>query len=145
MKGTTIMTPFTQATRTDGSTYYTLTNDAPDWLREVVYEMHDDEGPNDWRYETAAYLWDQLADRDPSELDDAIHEVSDGLVDVYTSGLTAWLHDVPSRVQYLSDYLADYGPNDDAVAILMGGQYLAIAQMASLLVEAIREHAQASV
>jgi hypothetical protein len=133
---------FTQATRTDGSTYWKLTDTAPDWLRDAVRDMHDGEGPNDWRYETAAHLWDLLNERDPDVLEDAVFEAGDLLTDVYTHNLTAWLDDNSSRVQYLDDYAVEYGTPADTTALLMGGQYLAITHMAGLLVEAMKENAE---
>jgi hypothetical protein len=73
---------FESKRRDDDSTYVTLTEDAPEWLRDAVYETHDGTLPCDWVYAEC---------RDAFESDDTDeHEYADSATEVYTGKLFAW-------------------------------------------------------
>ena len=70
--------------------YYSIKDDHPDKdhiQTDLIYPLHDDELPNDWRYETIYDLLSGFVDwTDRQEIEDChLHEIVDGLVDVYNS------------------------------------------------------------
>lgn len=77
-----------------------------DDLLILVRELHRDELPNDWRYETIYDLcWGLLqhceaGESDRDTLHDAVWEVADDLTEICTSALLQWLADVPSRCEF---------------------------------------------
>lgn len=135
---TTYSQHFERRTRDNGETFTTLTDDAPEWLRDAILEAHDDELPNDWRYETCESIVGALEDGAEPE------EIADSLVDVYTGPLFQWLADYIGRGAYcdeaLESGLAGGTSGDGLEAIVRAGQYLAIETMARGLAEAIAEH-----
>jgi hypothetical protein len=121
---------FQRKTRDDGTTFYTLTDDAPEWLRDAVYEAHDSELPNDWRYDICHSIINELGDGyDPDE-------IADGLVDVYNSDRAAWLADNLARgcIEIERDLLGD---DIDAFTVIGLAQYAAISEMVRVMVDAI--------
>jgi hypothetical protein len=69
------------------------TSNAPDDVMEMIRECHDDELPNDWRYDTIVnVLFDLKNNNEPG---------GDCGVDCYTSDLIKWL--TPSRMAYIDE------------------------------------------
>src|SRR5258706_15125542 len=83
--------------RDDGSLFYKLTDDSPEWMTEVIRAAHCDEMPNDTVYEFVNRIAGHLADCEEGEEEDAIGEIE---ADVYTSDLTGWLHASVNYVAY---------------------------------------------
>lgn len=95
--------------REDGSTYRTVSDALPDWVRrnllEVIWDAHNEELPNDWRYEMVhrladAFLMYSQPQPQPWALEDfadAIGEIADACTDISTSALLGWLADHPGR------------------------------------------------
>lgn len=121
----------------DGTTFYTLSDDHPEWLYDAVQEAHDGEFPNDWRYEHCLHI---VSDIDNGSYDPG--EIADSLVDIYDSDRLRWLADDPSRTAYCDEAQSDGLAGDDPSVIELAGigQYLAIERMASILLEAIQEN-----
>ena len=137
----TLRAAFTRDKRDDGSTFWCLTDradqdDLIDWLRD----LHDDELPNDWRYETIVNICEaltyegDLSNADPGELSVGI---ANNLTDIYNHSLFQWYADIPSRVAYIDDAQSDGLIASEATTIdrLMCGQCIAIEQMAYKIVE----------
>ena len=137
----TLRAAFTRDKRDDGSTFWCLTDradqdDLIDWLRD----LHDDELPNDWRYETIVDICNALMDEgdlsnaDPGELSVSI---ANNLTDIYNHSLFQWYADIPSRVEYIEEgVLSGYiSPEADTMSRLMVGQTICIEQMAYKIVE----------
>lgn len=83
--------------RANGEKFWTTSN-APDDVMEMIRDCHDDELPNDWRYNTIInVLFDLKHGNKPG---------GDCGVDDYTSDLIKWL--TPSRMSYI-DQLQDEG------------------------------------
>lgn len=135
---------FEQRTRTDGAKFYSIRDGSPEWMRTLVHDVHDalDVGPNDWCYEHTRMIASNLTDvEDPDE--DTVHEIADGLVDVYTSALTAW---ASMRLEYAA--LADEAQTEGLVAenatyvqLLTSAQYIALQRMTDTIVAALKEQA----
>lgn len=123
--------------RTDGTRYWRLTDDAPDWMQEAVYAAHDDELPDDWRYAMCAGIWSELQTYD-GDLDDFVHEVADGLTPVYYYDVIQWLAGHNGRVYWLDEVLTTLGPPENGRDILFQAMYLDICNMASIIVDAYR-------
>jgi len=93
---------FETSTRDNGAVYVCLKDDAPEWAQGVVQEAHAHMMPDDYRYKMISEVADCLTGYDDVDCD-TIHEVSDGLVDVYTSSLHDWLASHNSRASYIDD------------------------------------------
>ena len=139
----TLRAAFTQDKRDDGSTFWCYTEQArqsPDDLAIWIGELHDDELPNDWRYETIVAICealmdeDDLSNADPGELSVGI---ANNLTDIYNADLLQWYADIPSRVAYIDDAQSDGLIASEATTIdrLMCGQCIAIEQMAYKIIE----------
>lgn len=111
--------------RSDGTEYRAL-SDKPstgalsdqtvmsgDDLLILVRELHRDELPNDWRYETIYDLCHGLLqfckgdESDGDTLRDAVWEVADGLTEISTSALLQWLANAPSRCEFEDESVLD--------------------------------------
>jgi hypothetical protein len=131
---TTYSDYFVTGTRDDGTSFVSLRDDRPDWLQQAVYDAHDDEMPNDWRY--------AMCERIVSAIDDGVtgvDELVDSLVDTWTADRLAWLSDNIGRVSYVDDAIDDGLVDCSAglVAMIGVGQYVTISQMVDVIVSAI--------
>ena len=112
-----------------------LKSEAPEALRDSVRSAHGDSMPNDWIYNKYQSVLEALSGYTINSIDDLsenLPEIVDGLVDVYTSDLTAWLNSKNSNVYYLTEALQEWGGNDaDGFRLLMLAQYKAIDEIAS--------------
>jgi hypothetical protein len=92
---TQLYNAFVSDTRTDGNSFYRLTDDAPEWMRDAVHAAHDavDELPDDEVYEACRSAAAALADSD--EWEDGAHEWADGEVSPYNATRVAWLAEKP--------------------------------------------------
>jgi hypothetical protein len=124
---------FTRAVRDDGTTYTTLTDEHPDWLHDAVYEAHDDELPNDWRYETCAQVAEAI-----DEGDTDASTIADSLTDIYNADLLAWVSGNLGRMSDVDEAMED-GSHDSLASLLMAGQYRCIERMAQILLDAVDE------
>ena len=78
--------------RANGEKFWSTSN-APDDVMEMIRDCHDDELPNDWRYNTIInVLFDLKQSNEPG---------GDCGVDDYTSDLIKWL--TPSRMAYIDE------------------------------------------
>lgn len=89
---------FVTKTRESGKShaYVTLTDDAPEWLKNAVSEAHQGTLPNDWicaECFAAVEAVDSGALDVEDEDDDDVHSYADSQVDVYTQELFQWAAD----------------------------------------------------
>ena len=117
---------FEQRTRDNGEKFYCTVDNTPDWITDMVREAHGDKLPDNYIYNWADSALDNIATGDMTE--DNIHEYIDSEVDVYTAGLTAWLHSRCDRVYYLTEALDDFEPKDGFQALSMA-QYAEIREV----------------
>jgi hypothetical protein len=136
---------FTTKTREDGTTYYVLIDGHPQWLIDAVREAHDDELPNDWRFETCAKIWEALLSAaqipDPDDYDDAyplIESIARDLVSPFTAEVLKWLADYPTRTSYVDEALEEYRADSDIDDLLWTAQWYAVQQMVTVLMRAHR-------
>ena len=139
----TLRAAFTRDKRADGSTFWCLTEQARqsvDDLTEWLRNLHDDELPNDWRYETIVNICealmdeDDLSNADPGELSVGI---ANNLTDIYNSDLLQWYAENTSRLCYIEQAEDDGIINNKASidARLTIGQSQCIEGMAYRIVE----------
>lgn len=89
---TQLLSYFVSKERQNGERFWDTSN-APDDIVEMIRECHDEEFPNDWRYETIVnVLFDLKNDNKPG---------GDCGVDTYTTDLIKWL--TPSRMAYIDE------------------------------------------
>ena len=143
----TLRAAFTQNKRDDGSTYWCLTDradqdDLVDWLRE----LHDDEMPNDWRYETivdiCTYLMDLVEPIDEqSDVSDIAFSAADSITSIYTSELCQWLSDNTGRLSYIDDAQEEglIPAEADTFKRLQIGQFECIRSMAVRIIDRLLE------
>ena len=140
----TLRAAFTQDKRDDGSTFWCLTEQARqsvDDLTEWLRNLHDDELPNDWRYETIVSICEALQDVDDLEDVDACHDlvsgIADNITDIYNADLLQWYADIPSRVAYIDDAVSEglIDTNANTIARLTVGQNECIRSMCHRIID----------
>lgn len=120
-----------------------LKDDAPEWMRDAIRDAHfDGRMPDDWIYEHARAIVSQLADLEAPD-GDTQHEICDGLVDVYTSDLTAWLALHTGNVELCDEAQREGLTTEGATLVqrIQAAQYMALTYICGALVGAIESHA----
>lgn len=128
-----------QDKRNDGSEYYHLVDESPEWMIGVVHEVHNRLGmtltPDDTIWEFISRCADALADSSEGDEGDSISEIEP---DMYTSQLTAWLAASVNHVGYISQALNDFGEFDDGFKLLACAQKCHIDEIGWSLIEVLR-------
>ena len=125
---------FEGATRPNGETFRKLKEGSPEWMITVCRKAHDDAQllPDDWRYAFIERAVDALAAYE--DIDDARSSLEP---DIYTSEMTDWLHSRNSRVDYLSEVLAEYGSFRDGFQLLAAAQMMEIEEVFQQVLDAL--------
>lgn len=94
----------------------TLTDDAPEWVRQLAMDAHGDMMPDDHRYAFIVEALDALVDADdPDEVTLAS--------DIYTHDLLKWLASNLQRPGYCDEAFEEYGDDfRDTVSLIGMGQ-----------------------
>ena len=147
----TLRAAFTRDKRDDGSTFWTYTDQArqsADDLATWIGELHNDELPNDWRYETIVGICEALCEteeyqnlKDLDEYDDLVDVIAGNECDIYTGDLLKWYGDNPNRLSYIEDAESEgYLPDKcDMFTRLAMGQHVCVSQMANKIIERLRQ------
>lgn len=135
---------FQDAKRDDGSDYIRSSTDSPDWVRELIYDCHDGELPNDARYALIRDAAVSISDQHFSDVDDARDAISDLSVDllpVYTAEILHWFAGNTTRLEDCDTYLENTGASmDSAYALLSAGYQLAAENVLGLIVDSLEEN-----
>ena len=111
-----------------------------DAYQTLVRKCHNDELPNDWRYDKIKHLVVRLLEYEKESLEDyqdILHEVVDSCVDISTSAQFQWLADMPSRAEFMDDsYMAD---SDKLSQLAAARQYEELDFMANTLLNDLSE------
>ena len=141
----TFRSAFTEKVREDGSIFTACKDDidiSPE-LKEFIRECHDDELPNEWRYETIVRILDALKEDDISNADpnEMAEGIANNITDIYNHSLFQWYADQPDRVEYIDNAVGEGLINADAdiIARLIIGQSECIRSMARRIVERLQE------
>ena len=120
--------------------YYSIKDDHPDkdFIQSLVYELHDDELPNDWRYQIIYTLLLDFVDIESSDdVQDRIHELVDGAVDIYNADLLKWVQEDLSRGYIESELTTG---KEGLFERITQAQYEVINQMAYKLLSFIEDN-----
>lgn len=119
-----VYTALTLNTRADGSNYRMISDTHPDreTVLSIVYDLHEGELPNDWRYETIYRLANELLEySDGSELGgqlawglaeymEFVPAIARGLVDAGKGDLLEWAK-IGSRTEFWDAFGSVLDPN----------------------------------
>ena len=130
-----------QVHRGMSQTYYTIDDnhvDREEILDNLIYKLHDEEWPNDWRYSTIYWLLLDFVDcEDRNQIEDRMYEIVDGLVDVYNADRIRWVGENLNRGLVESDLAT----GQENIFELIGlAQYEVINEMAYQLLDYIDEN-----
>lgn len=134
MNAAELIDQFTCHLRPNGTTYWTMGSNVDTDLTDLVYDCHDEELPNDWRYDVIVSLLIDI--KNTENLDsDKLSDIVDGQVDAYNSDLAQWLAYMPARSAYIDAARDDFGGLDnDIYKQIQAGQYVCIKDIAHKLV-----------
>ena len=89
---------FLDAFTNDPCSNVQLKEDQKEKYQEFVRELHDDEMPNNWRYQIIFDLLHNFVNEyDQDDLEGHLSEIADSLVDVYNTDRAKWLADDINR------------------------------------------------
>jgi len=138
----TFRSAFQELEREDGSQYWTFTDEAEasKELTEFVRKLHDDEWPNDWRFETISQIIDRIIEHSKGSNDyweDQSMEIAEALTTIYTGELLQWYADNTSRLAYVDQAREDglIVESQNTTAQLTTGQHQAISMMAIEIIQ----------
>jgi hypothetical protein len=122
--------------------FITLTDDAPEWLKEAVRVAHQGTLPNDWIYvecQAAVLAFDE-GSLDDSEDDGCLHEYTDIRIDTATKDLYQWAADLCLTGTFATaeEEATDMGmlEEKETVKRIMRVQYAAIRDIADAMRQA---------
>ena len=111
-------------------------------IQDFIMDLHNEESPNDWRYDIIHSLLDSLLNNYDVNNEDEAYEhidiISDSLVNVYNYGLAKWLCDDVSRGYFDSraeiSSIYEVNHSESIYGVIMKRQYEEIYTMASKIV-----------
>lgn len=135
---------FVSKQRDNGERFYCLSDSAPDWCRTAVMLAHDDEAPNDSRYElirdAAIALADQTFDS-AEEAEESLWELSCDLLPSFTAELLSWFSERSSRLSDCDEAAEENGSSSLSVTDLLElGHRRASESVLSVLIAEIEEN-----
>ena len=106
-------------------------------IQNFIMDLHNEESPNDWRYDIIHSLLSSLIENYDVNNEDEAYEhidiICDSLVNVYNYGLAKWLCDDVSR-GYFEDLPSIEGSDTSIYGITMKRQYEEISKIASKII-----------
>lgn len=116
----------------DGTPFWTISDNSPDWLRTLVYAAHGEFIPDDWRY--------NFIHRALNSIDDDGDEATAPEPDVYTHELTGWLHSRADRYGYCDTAQEEFGPSLSLLDTLTRGQFAEIQEVFESVYDSLQSH-----
>jgi len=105
-------------------------DDAPEWVRDVIYSVHGNSFPDDWTYKAIKEATSAIAeDGEDAEIE----------ADVYTSDLLEWLTNASGAVDYCDEATSEYGAADSIIATIQQGQACAYAAIVNATLAALND------
>lgn len=86
----------TTKTRDNGDTFTCTTDNAPDWVSDVICDLHGNMFPDDWTYATIQECAEYIAENGDDDSDSPEAEI-------YTARLLSWLSDYPNAVDKVDE------------------------------------------
>lgn len=142
---------FETGKRDDGSKFVRLKDDCAGWidvdLMRGIHEALDDRSPSDWVYETAEAFACCLQGYGPYEtlanMRENVHEIADGLVDIYNAERMNWLADHLNNAALVDKACEEFGSNGRDTFERIGlGQYMAIERIGHAVIAALESEAE---
>ena len=94
-----------------GSTFWACTNEVGTELKDFIRDLHDEELPNDWRYQTIVQILDAIVEISQYETSpewlDASATIADQLTSIHTCELAAWLSSNGCRASYHDEAMTE--------------------------------------
>ena len=132
MNTTQLLSHFVSKDR-NGTRYWCTTDTVPQEVTDLIRDCHDDELPNDWRYDVIVSLLFDFKNTDDMD-SDKLSDIVDGQVEVYNTDLARWLADNVNRSAYVDAAREDFGGlSDDIFEQLKSAQYVCIMDIAHKL------------
>ena len=129
MNATQLLSHFVSKDR-DGKRYWCTTATVPTEVMDLVRDCHDEELPNDWRYDAIVSLLFDIKNTEDLNTD-KLSDIVDGQVDTYNSDLAQWLAYMPARSAYIDAARDDFGGLDDDIFMqIKSGQYVCMMDLA---------------
>lgn len=138
---------FERGVREDGSAFYKFADSAPEWCDgNLAHRIHaavdgaNPRFPSDWIYASMVALADDIAHCVEADAAyDAVHEMADGAVDIYSPDLFEWMKNVynAALVEEAQQEFGIEGMN--ITQQIQRGQYLGLTRIASALIDEIQE------
>ena len=124
--------------RTDNELSWSLATHEDDELTDFIRNLHDDELPNDWRYNIIHWIIAAIASESLEKDDDwsdKPYEYAEFLTDEINPILLQWYADSPSRLSYIEEGINEglISKDQDVISQLMSGQRATIHDMASTI------------
>jgi len=109
---------FVKKTKSEGESFWTLSDSAPDWVENLVKHAHDGMLPDDWKYEFIVDALDLIIDGEGATQDLQLD------ADIYTNKLLQWLSSSNYRVEYCNEAAEELGATvGDLIQNISIGQY----------------------
>ena len=99
--------------------FYILKDDAPEWLTQLVKEVHGEMFPDDYKYKFVVDALEALADAD--DIDTAEEIMREG-IELYTYKLIHWVQSHTDRLAMANEHGKEFEA-DTIEAFLTGGQF----------------------
>lgn len=110
-----------------------------DKWQDLIRVLHDEELPNDWRYETTCAIAHSLLEVSNDEWTadrflEITGDVADRLADIYNSRLLRWVSHVPSRAEFSDPDIWSFDDNACIIERVRARQYEVIEEMTSHMI-----------
>jgi len=129
---------FITGTRTDGKNYIHC-KEHIQWQTDIIHKAHLDRLPSDDVYDRIDTILSAWADMPvDADEDDARERLDEIEPDVYTSDLTAWLHEDNRNVYYMEEAIKE--GSADGFNALMRAQSIYIQEIGQALLDGIKEY-----
>lgn len=117
-----------QTTPQYGDCYISCKDDAPEWVRHMVREIHDELLPDDFIYDKIHSFLEYFSEEGADE--EGAREYADTMVDVYITDLEKWVQSHSVRREYVNEAMREFEA-DTYESSLSFGQAIELNQIAS--------------
>ena len=109
-----------------------------EFASSALMSAHNEELPNDWRYEVCSLACDAISEAEENEdLSEIINEVAENVTTVFNSQLFSWYAENSTRLSYAEEAREEFGPSEEVIGDLHMGQYLAARETAQTFIDSL--------
>lgn len=129
---------FERKTRTSGESFYVLKDGSPEWMTDLIYEVHSGALPEDELYEMIRDSVQAISELDnDADEDEAINEAIDEMEpDFENAKLARWLI---GNFEYADQALEEFGKPESIFALLQYAQMVHIREVGYNVVSALKD------